>query len=217
MLPRTPLSAMMMDKDVRLRLVLPGESPADDAALVDAARRGSQEASRQIYERYAPHIERTLSRLLGATAELPDALQDVFAVAFRRLGEVHHAEGLRPWLVQIAVLTARGRLRARRRAWWLMFLGFDESAAPPAETSAEHEEAVEALRATYSVLDRMPVDDRIVFSMRYLEGMELQEVAKGCGVSLATVKRRLGRAETRFLAAAQRMPALTPWVKGAAL
>jgi RNA polymerase sigma-70 factor (ECF subfamily) len=74
----------------------------------------------------------------------------------------------------------------------------------------------EALRATYRVLDRLNAEDRMVFALRYIEGLELTQVASACDCSLATVKRRLTRASDRFQALAKREPALAPWIRKAA-
>ena len=76
--------------------------------------------------------------------------------------------------------------------------------------------AREALRATYRVLDRLTVEERAVFTLRYLDGMELTQVAVACDCSLATVKRRLSRAMARFAALATHEPALGPWLGHAA-
>jgi RNA polymerase sigma-70 factor (ECF subfamily) len=65
----------------------------------------------------------------------------------------------------------------------------------------------------YAVLNRMPADDRIAFALRYIDGMELTEVAAACSVSLATVKRRLRRSEARFLKAARSHTLLEKWVE----
>jgi RNA polymerase sigma-70 factor (ECF subfamily) len=59
----------------------------------------------------------------------------------------------------------------------------------------------------------MPTDLRIVFSLRFIEGMELKEMATACDVSLATVKRRLAAAEERFLDLARKEEALRPWIE----
>ena len=47
------------------------------------------------------------------------------------------------------------------------------------------------------------------FTLRFVSEMQLTEVAAACKVSLATVKRRLARAEKRFVEAARSNPALT--------
>ncbi len=64
------------------------------------------------------------------------------------------------------------------------------------------------MRATYRVLDTLPDDERMAFSLRFISEMQLTEVAEACRVSLATVKRRLARAEKRFVEAAKEHPSL---------
>ena len=64
------------------------------------------------------------------------------------------------------------------------------------------------LRSTYRVLDQLRSPERIAFSLRIIAGLEMSEVASACGVSLTTIKRRLHRAESRFLKEARRDPAL---------
>ena len=63
------------------------------------------------------------------------------------------------------------------------------------------------------LLDRLPVEERVAFTLRYIEEMSLEEVAEASGVSLATVKRKLSRAEARFLAAARADATLRTWLE----
>ena len=71
----------------------------------------------------------------------------------------------------------------------------------------------EAARAVYRIFDRMPVDERIPFALRMLEGLDLEATAAACGMSLATVRRRLVRAERRFFKMARGQEILGPWLK----
>jgi RNA polymerase sigma factor (sigma-70 family) len=48
------------------------------------------------------------------------------------------------------------------------------------------------------VLERMPSEERIVFSLYYLEDHSLPEIADMCGFSMMTAKRRLSKARSRF-------------------
>jgi RNA polymerase sigma-70 factor (ECF subfamily) len=73
-------------------------------------------------------------------------------------------------------------------------------------------EAHAALRGTYRVLSKLPLKERAAFHFRYVDEMDLPEIAAACSVSLATVKRRLARAELRFRSLAQRQPELAEWV-----
>ena len=71
----------------------------------------------------------------------------------------------------------------------------------------------EALRAVYVILDETAPEDRAAFTLRYLEGMELTEVAEACGCSLATVKRRVSRAQVALFDAAKQHPLLCAWLE----
>jgi RNA polymerase sigma-70 factor (ECF subfamily) len=45
------------------------------------------------------------------------------------------------------------------------------------------------------VLDRLPVNERLAWSLRHIEGEQLESVAVLCGCSLATAKRRIAAAQ----------------------
>ena len=64
------------------------------------------------------------------------------------------------------------------------------------------------MRAVYGVIETLPSDERLAFTLRFVSGLELSEVATACRVSLATIKRRLSRAEARFAKAAETSPLL---------
>lgn len=184
--------------------------PDNDAALVQAARAGRPGAAAALFDRHAAHVRRVLVRVLGVDPEIPDLLHDVFVVALGDLDRLDDATAVRAWLTTIAVYCARGviRKRVRRRllANLLPFSG--ERAAATASP-----EVTESLRAVYRVLDRLEADERIPFALRFVDGMELTEVAAACGVSLATIKRRLAKAQQRFLAVAREEAALAEWLE----
>jgi RNA polymerase sigma-70 factor (ECF subfamily) len=71
----------------------------------------------------------------------------------------------------------------------------------------------DAVRATYAVLVMLTPDERIPFALRYIEEMDLGEVAAACRISLATAKRRIARARKRFVTIARTMPELSSWVQ----
>jgi RNA polymerase sigma-70 factor (ECF subfamily) len=62
-------------------------------------------------------------------------------------------------------------------------------------------------------LGQLPVDERMAFALRYIEGMTLPDAVEACETSLATLKRRLARAEKQFLEAAGKRPVLTHWLE----
>lgn len=180
-----------------------------DALLVAEVRAGSSAAAAMLFDRHGAKIERLLWSLLGPEPEAEDLLHEVFVRALEGIHELEEPARLRSWLTGIAVLTAREWIRRRVRRRWLRFV--EELPDPPAICASE--EVNEATRCTFEVLRGMSPDDRVVFSLRFIEGMEMADVAVACDVSLSTAKRRLKDAEKHFLARAKRIPALRPWIE----
>jgi len=173
---------------------------------------GDDAAARQLFDRYAPYVRRIVARVLGPSPDvLADVVQDAFVQIFRSLHRLDKPQSIKPWMASIAVNVARKRIRSMQRNRWLRFRSperLPEMSAPPPDAAGE------ALQATYRLLESLPADERIAFALRFVEGMQLQETADACGVSLATIKRRLHKAEQRFVEEAQMDPVLKPWVEG---
>ena len=194
------------------KVLRPAAFQLTDEALVEGALAHDDGAKRQLFERHGRHVERVLMRLLGDASELGDALHDVFVQVFRDLEKLRDPSSFKAWTTQVAVYVARGRIRRRMRRRWLRFMAPGDV---PTRTAAVAEaEVTEALRSVYVVMDGLPADERIAFALRIIEGMELKEVAEACDCSLATVKRRIKRAETAFVAAARDHESLRPWLIG---
>lgn len=151
-------------------------------------------------------------RVIGFSPDLDDLLQDTFAAAFASVGSLSDGSKLRGWLTSVAIYTARGWLRKHSRRRWLVFT----DATPEREAPVASGEVREALRETYAVLDRMRADERVAFALRYIDGMQLEEVAAAARCSLATIKRRLARAERTFTTHAKKNPALASWLAAGA-
>lgn len=190
-------------------MVTPLAFTGDDCALVRALRAGHPGAVAAFYDRYAPQVLRTLQSMMGRDADVPDMLQEVFMRAIDGIGSLKDHERLRGWLTRIAVFTARSHVRRRARRVWLGF----RSPALVTQQDPACLDARNALREVYRLLDEMGVDDRMAFALRYIEGMTLPDAAEAAGVSLATIKRRLSRAEKLFLVGAQARPALATWLE----
>jgi RNA polymerase sigma-70 factor (ECF subfamily) len=184
--------------------------PVSNAALVAALKSGRIEARKVLFDRYSDEIERLLYRVLGPDPELVDLLQDVFVAALTSIHQLRDPHALAGWLRGIAVRKARKCILKRQR--WRFIQLSPPSELPEAEALVPPAEVSEALRCTYVVLNRLPADERVAFALRFIEGMELSQVAEACGVSLATIKRRLSRAQASFTRLAAEQPALAEWL-----
>ena len=181
-------------------------------AIVASVRAGQAAGCAALYDQYHDHVRRVLVRVLGPDAELRDLIQDVFLEAIDSIDSLEEPEALRGWLGSIAVFRARAEIRRRTRSRW--FPLFSNERLPDVPAAVSSPEVDEAVRATYRVLGKLPADERIMFALRFIDGMQVAEVAEACRVSTATVKRRLGRAQKRFLAMARNAPEISDWLRG---
>ncbi len=183
----------------------------DDIALLEALKRGKANAKRALFDRYSDHVHRVLIRIIGIDAAIPELINETFLQAYSSVKSVRDGASLKAWLSMIAVFTARGLIRKRkkRRLFWLS----EPLKLQDARTHADDTDGREALDVLYNLLDELPTDERIAFTLRFIDGMVLREVAEACNVSMATVKRRVARAEARFIPMAKQHPLLSEWVQ----
>lgn len=184
--------------------------PEADLRLVCGLRDREPWAAAALVERHLDLVRRVLVRIMGVgDPEHDDLVQEVFTRALQGAHRLSHAGALRAWLTNIAVFTGRETIRRRTRRRWLWFT----SDVPDVPSNAADGDTAEAARTVYAILARLPVDERIPFALRAFEGMDLQELAAACGVSIPTVRRRLARAEERFHALAAQCESLSAWVQ----
>jgi RNA polymerase sigma-70 factor (ECF subfamily) len=185
--------------------------PDSDLAIVKALRGRHSAGAAGLFDRYHVHVRRVLLHVLGPDPELSDLVQEVFVTAIDSIAKLDEPSSLRGWLGGIAVFTARARMRRRTR-WRILEFRPSED-LPEVEQVSTPPEVDEALRATYRVLGKLPTEERIAFALRFIDGMELTEVAEASGVSLSTIKRTLARAQYRFQKLAEREPSLGDWLR----
>jgi RNA polymerase sigma-70 factor (ECF subfamily) len=167
-----------------------------DAALVLAARAGEAWAQEALFRRHAPMVNGLAYRLMGRDSDVDDLVQDVFVTAFARLHSLDDPQAFAAWLGSILVRTA-GKV-IRRRAL-LERLGLRRRREPvdidTVATRTAGPDVGAELRRVYQRLERLPAEQRVAFLLRRIEGMELEEIARAMGISLATAKRRIAAAQ----------------------
>ena len=183
----------------------------DDPAFVPALRAGKLWARRCLYVTYGSHVARILKRILGRDAELDDMVQDVFIEAYTSASGLRQASALKAWLSRLTVFTARARIRRRQVRRLVRF--WDPRRLPEHQAPVAGGSTLDAVGRAHALLDRLGADERIVFVLRFVEGMGLREIATTCSCSLATVKRRLASAQRTFVDAAHEEPAMARWLR----
>jgi len=190
------------------------DAACHDSELVKRMLEGDIRAKALFFDRYGSNVRGIIVRLLGPRVELADLTHDVFATAFKNLHKLKKPEALKAWLTSVAVFRAREYIRRRRRHRWLEFFSPDEV---PEQTAVHADAATrEAVAAVYSILERLPTEQRLAFSLKFLAGMKIDEGADATGVSPSTFKRRLRQARELFEREAGAFPELESWVEGEA-
>ncbi len=176
--------------------------PADDSsptdlALVERCRAGSEAAWRTLYETHFDFVFRTARRLGTPDAELDDAVQESFLIAWDKLAAFRHGR-FSTWLFRITANVVSGRHR-RRRVREAFLSWFERApAAPGPQTPDAALESKDARRAVAQVLARMAPKKREVFALFELEGLSGEEVAERVGCGIDTVWTRLFHARKDF-------------------
>jgi RNA polymerase sigma-70 factor (ECF subfamily) len=181
----------------------------DDEELVDGVIAGRADAASALYERHVDGIQRLVFRLMGPDTEIEDVVHDVFLRALESIGRLRDPAALRPWLIGIAIRVVRIRIQKRMRQRWLKVMPPE---SVPEVAMTPDMDLGEALRDVYGILQQLPPDERIALVLHRVEGLALEEAAASCETSLATFRRRLARAESKFFARAEKKATLATWL-----
>jgi len=188
---------------------------ASEELLVEALKRRETRAFEELCRRHIGRVRIVLYRVLGSDSEVQDLAQEAVLCAMKAAPKFRgNASQLGAWLTSIAVNTARDNLR--RRTLVRRFFSRDEDAADEAPAQLASVEQIQTVKRTYRVLSQMSADDRIAFSLRVIDKMTMEEVARACDVSVSTAKRRVEKARKRFSILAQRDPNLRELLEGGA-
>jgi RNA polymerase sigma-70 factor (ECF subfamily) len=177
-------------------------SPEDEARadqeLVGRALRSESRAFESLYRRHAEFAFNLAVRIQGNANDVEDVVHDAFLKAQERLDDLRDSAAFRPWLGSIVVRMVRTRLR-RRKLLGALGLTSPEPVEIDSIAAADADPEARALLAqVYALLQTMAADERIAWTLRYVERHRLETVAVMMDCSLATAKRRIARAQ-RFL------------------
>ena len=170
----------------------PGRHEVSDHDLGSALIAGQDWAIAETWRRFAPGIFVLAKRTLGSESEVEDIAQEVFRRVFKKAGTLREPEALRSFVFSFAIRVLKTELRSRSARAWLSFCRPETLVA--LRTELIDVESRDLLRRFYALLNRLSPRSRLVFALRHLESMTLEEVAVHMQLSLSTVKRALSRA-----------------------
>jgi RNA polymerase sigma-70 factor (ECF subfamily) len=166
----------------------------EEAELVEAARQGSQDAFRHLYERNVDRVYRMAHRMAGDSDTARDMTQEIFVRAWQSLDQFRGDAAFSTWLHTVAVSTGLNVIRRRdrhRKRERPMEVAHDVGGPRPHARPLLQDR----LRAA---VEELPEIYRVVFLMHDLEGYKHGEIAEALDVAVGTSKARLSRARARL-------------------
>lgn len=172
-----------------------------DEALAVAAREGSEDAFRELVERFEGPVFGLLVRIVRRSELAEELAQESFVKAWRALDRFDPARKFSSWLFKIAHNTALDALRRRGEEPLSLDAPVEAGGAPPelpADPAAENPLARAVARDAGRALERAVAElrpaYREVLLLRFAQELSYEEIAEVTGAPLGTVKVHLHRA-----------------------
>jgi RNA polymerase sigma-70 factor, ECF subfamily len=162
-------------------------SPEDQ--LIARSRGGDTHAFDLLVERYQDRVYDLAYRITGHHADAQDAAQESFVKAYRSLRGFRGDASFSTWLHRIAVNAALDAVRRRPPASPVL----DDRAGVTLDPLADRAERVEARERIHLAIAALPVEQRVVVTLRDVQGWSYEEIAVIAEIPIGTVRSRLAR------------------------
>jgi RNA polymerase sigma-70 factor, ECF subfamily len=173
--------------------------------LIQKAQQGDSGAFNQVVSAYRRRILGTISRLIGRPEDVEDVAQEVFIRLYFSLGQLRTPEVFEPWLYRLTVNASYDYLRKSRRRLESRMADLSEQQVMMADAVAgtraqtEDGEKRRVKDTVEELLGAVSADDRILLTLKEVEGLSLKELEKVYKVNENALKVRLFRARQRVL------------------
>ena len=178
-----------------------------DFELIKRAQKGEGAAFNQVVSVYRRRILGTIARLIGRPEDVEDVGQEVFLRLYFSLDQLRTPEVFEPWLYRLTINASYDYLRKHRRRMEARMSDLSEQQVMMADAVASAKADLEGgrqrkIRETAEVLlAAVSEEDRILLTLKEVEGLSLKELEKIYEVNENALKVRLFRARQRVLKA----------------
>jgi RNA polymerase sigma-70 factor (ECF subfamily) len=175
--------------------------------LIQKAQAGDGAAFNQVVVAYRKRILGTIARLIGRPEDVEDVAQEVFLRLYYSLDQLRTPEVFEPWLYRLTVNASYDYLRKQRRRNEARMSDLSEQqvmmadAAAGGKVSHEEKRLKQVKDLVEALLGSVSEQDRILLTLKEVEGLSLKELEKIYGVNENALKVRLFRARQRVLSA----------------
>lgn len=175
--------------------------------LIERASQGDDAAFNQIVLAYRKRIMGTISRLIGRPEDVEDVAQEVFMRLYYSLDQLRSLNVFEPWLYRLTVNTCYDYLRRQKRRQESRMADLSEQQVVMADAAAAGGQRNEEVRRAgirefvQGLLSEVSEEDRLLLTLKEVEGLSLKELESIYGVNENALKVRLYRARQRVLKA----------------
>jgi RNA polymerase sigma-70 factor (ECF subfamily) len=151
------------------------------------AQTGDRAAFDELVDTHQERLMYYVHRLVGDAHHARDVLQEIWLDVFRTLGKLQSPDAFRVWMYRIAHNRAVSHLRRRK----LDSEAHERLAEAACEGDVSELELLENAELVHAALARLSVVHREVMTLRFLEDMNVAEIARVMDCSEGTAKSRL--------------------------
>lgn len=152
--------------------------PKTDLELVDDFREGHVESFNELVRRYQKRVYWIARRIVSTHEDADDVVQDVFIRMHRGLKNFRSESGFYTWIYRIAVNVSLNAVRAKRMKDFLHLDQIDEPTQDEHEQPDAHVIRKEYNAALERAIAQLPPRQKLVFTLRYIDDMPYDEMAK---------------------------------------
>jgi len=187
----------------------------EEKDLVLRAKEGDLQAFEKLVQAYDKRVLSLAYQLLGNTQDAEDVYQDAFMRAYNNIKRFRFESDFYTWLYRIVVNCALSyrKKRSRQRHQSIDASGDKEQSWQwtPVDPKASPDTLVGNLELREQInsnVDKLPLMQRVVFSLRFFQDFKIKDIAKIIGCTEGTVKNYLFRSTQKM------RKQLNPYLKG---
>jgi RNA polymerase sigma-70 factor (ECF subfamily) len=167
--------------------------PVSDEALIEAVKNGDRNAAAWLYNRHVDRVHRICYRIILDPSQVQDCVQEVWLKVFRNIDRFQCSKSFAAWLNSVSANTAidyyRKWIKRNNR------VDSDEIRATvrdenPGERKIDGEHIRQRI---YQALEKISVNQRTAFVLRYYEDMPVDEIARILGCTKGAVRTHISR------------------------
>lgn len=169
------------------------QDPVPDKALIEAVQRGNRNAAAWLYNRHVDRVHRICYRIVLDPSQVPDCVQEVWLKVFRNIHRFQCTKSFAAWLNTVTANTAidyyRKWIKRNNR------IDSDEIRAEVTDESPGERKMdwAHTQQRICEALEKISVNQRTAFILRYYEDMSVAEIAQILGCTKGAVRTHIRR------------------------